>query len=155
MNFARVVCTIFGGKGSKIKVACLVYLVRCLYPSDVYEWYSTVVNDRLEIHLFPFRPFTPPRFVFSSSFLSLSLSLSLFFPPLLSSCWVRRSGWNRALDLDSRDRSMERLCLQHSKQGRKQSKLPRVVEAGTCLARCERMEEGWRKREREHPCISC
>lgn len=102
-NFARVVCTIFGGKGSKIKVACLVYLVRCLYPSDVYEWYSTVVNDRLEIHLFPFRPFTPPRFVFSSSFLSPSPSLFSFRPCYRVAGCADRAGigrltWIREID---------------------------------------------------------
>lgn len=75
MNFARVVHEIFkGGEDQGGSWPCLIYyLVRCLYPSDVYKWYSTMINNRLEIHLLP-----SALLFLRVSFSLLPFSLSLF-----------------------------------------------------------------------------
>lgn len=82
MNFSRVMHAIFKGKGEDQGNfrSCHVYLVPCLYPSDVHKWYSTVVNDRLEIHLLP------SALLFlrvSFSLLPFPLPLPLLFPSAL------------------------------------------------------------------------
>lgn len=118
MNFARVVHEIFkGGEDQDGSWPCLVYyLVRCLYPSDVYKWYSTMINNRLEIHLLP-----SALLFLRVSFSLLPFSLSLFSfhgASLLSNPRVRGSGWNRVLDSDPRDRSVERLVCAYNARNR-------------------------------------
>lgn len=114
----------------------------------MYKWYSTLTTDWKFISSLP--PFYSSAFRFYF-FLSFSLPLSFFFPrPCYRVPGCADRVRNRVLDSDSRDRSERLVCAYNTRnRGRKQSELPRV-EASTCLARCERMEnrDGGRERER-------
>ena len=104
MNFSRVVYAIFKGREAKIKVTSglatfisfhVYILLTC--TSGTQPWLTT---DWKFISSLP--PFYSSAFRF---LFFLSLFLSFFLSPLLSSPRVRGSGWNRVLDSDSRDRS--------------------------------------------------
>lgn len=97
MNFSRAVHAIFKvTSGLATFISFHVYiLLTC--TSGTQPWLTT---DWKFISSLP--PFYSSAFRF---LFFLSLSLSFFLSPLLSSPRVRGSGWNRVLDSDSRDRS--------------------------------------------------
>lgn len=119
MNFSRAVHAIFKGREAKIKVTSglatfisfhVYILLTC--TSGTQPWLTT---DWKFISSLP--PFYSSAFRFLF-FLSLSLFLSFFLPPLLSSPRVRVGigCLTRIREID-RIGGTARLCLQHSKQG--------------------------------------